>query len=60
MKVIFENGQSQRYPKPLKLSELIPNHKSLSSPKSMALLVNGKVTSIRFIHWNRYNKTNNI
>ena len=49
VKVKFENGQTQRYPRPLKLSELIPNHKSLSSPKLMALLVNGKVTSINSV-----------
>jgi uridine kinase len=46
IKVIFPNGDKQRYPKPLKLSDLIPTHKSLSSPKLMALMVNGKVTSI--------------
>ena len=49
MKVIFENDQNQRYPKSLKLSELIPNYKSQSSPKLMALLVNGKVTSINSV-----------
>ena len=46
IKVIFGKHDVQRYAKPLNLAEIIPNHKSLSSPDLIALLVNGKVTSI--------------
>ncbi len=46
IKIVFQNGDTQRYPKPLNLKELIPNHKSLNSSDLIALLVNGKVTSI--------------
>ena len=46
IKVIFPNGDTQRYPKPLYLKDLIQFNKKLSSPNIIALLVNGKVTSI--------------
>ena len=45
VKVTFPNGESQKYPKPLKLSELL-KHSSLSDPKILALMVNGEVKSL--------------
>jgi len=45
VKVIFPNGETQKYPKPLLLSELL-KHPSLSSDKIIALMVNGEVKSL--------------
>ena len=45
VKVMFPNGDTQKYPKPLLLSELL-KHKSLSSPDIIALMVNGEVKSL--------------
>ena len=44
VKVIFPNGDTQKYPKPLVLSELL-KHSSLSSDKIIGLMVNGEVKS---------------
>ena len=44
VKVTFPNGETQKYPKPLKISELL-KHSSLSDPKILALMVNGEVKS---------------
>ena len=45
VKVIFPNGDTQKYPKPLVLSELL-KHSSLSSDKIIGLMVNGEVKSL--------------
>ena len=45
VKVIFPNGETKKYPKPLHLSELL-THPSLSSPDIISLMVNGEVKSI--------------
>ena len=45
VKVIFPDGDSKIYPKPLALSELL-KHQSLSSPKIISLMVNGEVKSL--------------
>ncbi len=45
VKVIFPDGETQKYPKPLHLAELL-KHKSLSSPDIISLMVNGEVKSI--------------
>ena len=45
VKVIFPNGETQKYPKPLLLSDLL-KHSSLSSDKIIALMVNGEIKSL--------------
>ena len=45
VKVIFPNGETQKYPKPLVLSELL-KHSSLSSDKIIGLMVNGEIKSL--------------
>ena len=45
VKVIFPDGDTKKYPKPLLLSDLL-SHKSLSSPDIIALMVNGEVKSL--------------
>jgi uridine kinase len=45
VKVIFPDGDTKKYPKPLLLSDLL-SHKSLSSPEIIALMVNGEVKSL--------------
>ena len=45
VKVIFPDGDTKKYPKPLHLSELL-KHPSLSSPDIISLMVNGEVKSI--------------
>ena len=42
VKVTFPDGSTQKYPKPLLLSDLL-KHKSLSNPDILALMVNGEV-----------------
>ena len=39
VKVIFPDGETKKYPKPLHLAELL-KHKSLSSPDIISLMVN--------------------
>ena len=48
VKVIFPDGDTKKYPKPLKLTEIV-EHPSLSKPNLMALTVNGKVRSINSV-----------
>ena len=45
VKVTFPDGDVQKYPKPLLLSDLL-KHKSLSSPNIISLMVNGEVKSL--------------
>ena len=45
VQVVFPNRQKMRYPKPLKLQELL-THKTLSSPDVIGLMVNGNVYSL--------------
>ena len=45
VKVTFPDGSTQKYPKPLLLSDLL-KHKSLSNPDILALMVNGEVKSL--------------
>ena len=45
VKVIFPNGETKKYPKPLLLSDLL-SHKSLSDPKLISVMVNGEVKSL--------------
>ena len=44
VKVIFPDGDTKKYPKPLILSDLL-SHKSLSSPEIILLMVNGEIKS---------------
>ena len=45
VKVTFPNGETQKYPKPLLLSDLL-SHPSLSSEDIISLMVNGEVKSL--------------
>ena len=45
VKAIFPNGDIKKYPKPLKVIELL-NHQSLSSSDIIALMINGKIESL--------------
>ena len=48
VEVFFPNGETQKYPKPLVLKELL-NHPSLSSKDALALMVNGEVKSLNTV-----------
>ena len=45
VQVTFPDGDVKKYPKPLLLSDLL-EHKSLSDPKTICLMVNGEVKSL--------------
>ena len=45
VQVTFPDGDVKKYPKPLLLSDLL-EHKSLSDPKIICLMVNGEVKSL--------------